>query len=149
MHRATVTGCALLEATRDEAWTTLQLLARHRRDLVQKGAALNCQIRDHLDAALPGFAACFAQDKFWDSAIPWHLLQHFPSAQSLRDAGVTTLDHSLHTAHIRFQQRTLQKVVDWAQQAAPGDIAADQHLRIVQALYEDRQQKTRQIQALE
>src|SRR5438067_5203124 len=71
LHRATVTGCALLEATRDEAWTTLQLLIRHRRDLVRKGAALNCQIREHLEAALPGFAACF--DKLWDSAIPWHL----------------------------------------------------------------------------
>src|SRR6266853_5296474 len=58
IHRATVTGCALLEATRDEAWTSLQLLVRHRRDLVCKGAALNCQIRDHLEAALPGFAAC-------------------------------------------------------------------------------------------
>src|ERR1051326_70377 len=41
IHRATVTGCALLEATRDEAWTSLQLLIRHRRDLVRKGAALN------------------------------------------------------------------------------------------------------------
>jgi hypothetical protein len=56
IHRATVTGCALLEATRDEAWTTLLLLIRQRRDLVRKGAALNCQIRDHLEAALPGFA---------------------------------------------------------------------------------------------
>jgi transposase len=149
MHRATLTGCALLEATRDEAWTTLQLVARHRRDLVQKGAALNCQIRDHLEAALPGFAACFGQDKFWDSAIPWHLLQHFPSAQSLRDAGVTTLGQSLHAADIRFQQRTLQKVVDWAHQAAPGDIAAAQHLRIALALFDDRKQKTRQILALE
>ena len=46
LHRATVTGCALLEATRDEAWTTLQLVIRHRRDLVRKGAALNCQIRE-------------------------------------------------------------------------------------------------------
>src|SRR5437763_3163731 len=63
IHRATVTGCALLEATRDEAWTTLQLIVRHRRDLVQKGAALNCQAREHLEAALPGFAACF--DKLW------------------------------------------------------------------------------------
>jgi transposase len=53
LHRATVTGCALLEATRDEAGSTLQLLIRHRRDLVRKGAALNCQIRDHLEAALP------------------------------------------------------------------------------------------------
>src|SRR6266446_6059944 len=38
IHRATVTGCALLEATRDEAWTTLLLLIRQRRDLVRKGA---------------------------------------------------------------------------------------------------------------
>src|SRR4029077_9865567 len=81
LPRATVTGCALLEATRDEAWTTLQLLVRHRRDLVEKGAALNCQIRDHLEAAVPGYAACF--DKFWASPVPWHLLCHFPTAAQL------------------------------------------------------------------
>src|ERR1700676_4283857 len=89
IQRATVTGCALLEATRDEAWTTLLLLIRQRRDLVRKGAALNCQIRDHLEAALPGFAACF--DKLWDSSVPWHLLRHFPTAAQLRQAGVTAL----------------------------------------------------------
>jgi transposase len=147
IHRATVTGCALLEATRDEAWTTLLLLIRQRRDLVRKGAALNCQIRDHLEATLPGFAACF--DKLWDSAIPWHLLQHFPTADQLRQAGVTTLCQSLRQAGIRFQQRTLQGVLDWAQQAAPGDVAADQHRRIALAYYHDRQQKTQEILALE
>src|SRR5713226_6217071 len=147
IHRATVTGCALLEATRDEAWTTLQLVIRHRRDLVGKGAALNCQIRDHLEAALPGYAACF--DKLWESAIPWHLLRHFPTAEQLRTAGLTTLCHSLRQADIRFQQRTIQTVVDWAEQAAPGDVAADQHLRIALALYDDRRQKTREIKALE
>jgi len=147
LHRATVTGCALLEATRDEAWTTLQLLSRHRRDLVRKGAALNCQVRDHLEAALPGFAACFHD--LWDSAIPWHLLQHFPSAERLCAAGLTSLCHSLRQAGIRFQQRTIQTVLDWAAQAAPGDVAAAQHLRIGQALYADRQQKTQQILALE
>src|SRR5205823_8715106 len=147
IHRATVTGCALLEATRDEAWTTLQLLVRHRRDLVRKGAALNCQIRDHLEAALPGYAACF--DKLWESAIPWHLLRHYPTARQLHEAGVTTLCQSLRQAGIRFQQRTLQPIVDWAEQAAPGDVAASQHLRIALALYEDRQRKTQEIQALE
>jgi transposase len=147
IHRATVTGCALLEATRDEAWTTLLLLIRQRRDLVRKGAALNCQIRDHLEAALPGFAACF--DKLWDSAIPWHLLQHFPTADQLRHAGVTALCQSLRQAGIRFQQRTVQGVLDWAEQAAPGDVAADQHRRIAWAYYQDRQQKTQEILALE
>jgi transposase len=147
IQRATVTGCALLEATRDEAWTTLQLLIRHRRDLVRKGAALNCQIRDHLEAILPGFAACF--DKLWESPIPWHLLRHYPTAKLLHEAGVASLCQSLRKANIRFQQRTIQTVVDWAQGAAPGDVAASQHLRIALALYDDRQRKTQEIQALE
>jgi transposase len=147
IQRATVTGCALLEATRDEAWTTLQLVIRHRRDLVRKGAALNCQIRDHLEAALPGYAACF--DKLWESPLPWHLLRHFPTAEQLGTAGVTTLCQSLRQAGIRFQQRTVQSVVDWAEQAAPGDVAAGQHRRIAFALFDDRQRKTQEIMALE
>jgi transposase len=147
IHRATVTGCALLEATRDEAWTTLLLLVRQRRDLVRKGAALNCQIRDHLEACLPGFAACF--DKLWDSPLPWHLLQHFPTADQLRQAGLTTICQSLRRAGIRFQRRTVQAVLDWADRAAPGDVAADQHRRIALAYYRDRQQKTQEIHALE
>ena len=147
IHRATVTGCALVEATRDEAWTSLLLLVRQRRDLVRKGAALNCQIREHLEAALPGFAACF--DKLWDSGVPWRLLQHFATARQLSDAGLTTLCQSLRQAGIRFQQRTLQTVLDWAEQAAPGDVAAEQHRRIALAYYRDRQQKTQEIQALE
>jgi transposase len=147
IHRATVTGCALLEATRDEAWTTLLLLIRHRRDWVCKGAALNCQIRDHLEAALPGYAACF--DNLWDSAIPWHLLRHYPTATQLRAAGVAAIADSLRQAGIRFQRRTIQTVADWAEQAAPGDVAASQHLRIALALYDDRQRKTQEINALE
>jgi transposase len=147
IHRATVTGCALVEATRDEAWASLLLLVRQRRDLVRKGAALNCQIRDHLEAALPGFAACF--DKLWDSPVPWHLLQHFPGAGPLHQAGLTSLCHSLRQAGIRFQQRTVQAVLDWADRAAPGDVAADLHRRIALAYYRDRQQKTREILALE
>jgi transposase len=147
MHRATVTGCALREATRDEAWTTLQLVIRHRRDLVGKGAALNCQIRDHREAALPGYAACF--DKFWESQIPWHLLRPFPTATHVRAAGVTALGHSLRQAGIRFQQRTVQTVFAWAAQAAPGDVAAGQHYRSALALYDERHRKTQEIQALE
>jgi transposase len=147
IHRATVTGCALMEATRDAAWTTLQLLVRQRRDLVRKGAALNCQIREHLEAALPGFAACF--DKLWVNPIPWHLLQHFPTVAQLQDAGLTTLCQSLRRAGVRFQQRTVQTVLDWADQAAPADVAADQRLRVALAYYRDRQQKTLEIHGLE
>ncbi|MBI1913936.1 MAG: transposase [Planctomycetes bacterium] len=55
----------------------------------------------------------------------------------------------MRQAGIRFQQRTVQAVLDWAEQAAPGDVAAGQHLRIALALYDDRQRKTQEIQALE
>lgn len=147
MHRATVTGCALREAARDEAWTTLQLLIRHRRDLVRKGASLNCQIRDYLQAALPGLAACF--DQFWDSPVAWHLLRFYPTAVQLQQAGMTILCQSSRRAGIRSQQRTVQAVLDWAEQAAAGDVAADQHHRIALALYDDRLRKTQEIQALE
>jgi len=147
LHRATVTGCALLEATRDEAWTTLQLVIRHRRDLVGKGAALNGQLRDHLEAAVPGYAACV--DQLWESALPWHWLRHYPTAAPLRAAGRTTLCQSLRQADMRFQQRTVQAVLDGAEQAAPGEVAAGQHLRIALALYDDRQRQTQELQALE
>ena len=62
---------------------------------------------------------------------------------------MTTLCQSLREAGIRFQQRTVQAVLDWAARAAPGDVAAAQHLRIALALYDDRQRKTLEIQALE
>lgn len=55
----------------------------------------------------------------------------------------------MQQAGIRFQQRTLQAVLDWAAQAAPGDVAASQHVRLALALYEDRRRKTQEIQALE
>src|SRR5262249_20781339 len=61
----------------------------------------------------------------------------------------TVLCHSLRQAGIRFQQRTVRAVLDWAAQAAPGAVAASQHLRIALALYDDRQRKTQEIQALE
>jgi transposase len=58
IHRAAVNGFALSERPRDEAWTTLQLRIRQRRDLVHKATQLCCQIREHLEACFPGYAAC-------------------------------------------------------------------------------------------
>jgi transposase len=43
----------------------------------------------------------------------------------------------------------VQTVCDWAEQAAPPDIAAAQHRHIAQALFDDQQLKTQQITALE
>jgi transposase len=147
IHLAAVNGFALVEVDLDEEWKTLQLLIRHRRDLVFKSSLLCCQIREHLDAAFPGFAACF--DKLWDSAPAWHLARHFATPQDLATVGLAGLCQSLDEAGVRYQRRTLQRVVDWAAQSAVPDLAAAQHRRIALALEDDRCHKAQEIQGLE
>jgi transposase len=147
IHRAAVNGFALLEHARDEAWTTLQILIRHRRDLVRKAAALQTQIREHLDAALPGFAACF--EDFWQRDCALFLFRHFTSAQDILTAGADGLGRSLDDAGIRYQRRTLDPVLQWAARAAVPDLGAAARRRCALALDDDRTQKTLQIKALE
>ena len=147
IHRAAVNGFALVEQALDEQWTTFRLLIRHRRDLVKKAAALRAQVREHLDAALPGFAACFGD--LWDSDCGWHIARHFATPADILAAGRAGLRHSLDAARVRFQSPTLDTVLAWAAQAAPPDLGAAAHRRFALALDDDRLQKAREIQALE
>ena len=147
IHRAAVHGFALVEQELDEDWTTFRLLARHRRDLVRKAAALRTQIREHLDAAFPGFAACFGD--LWDRHCAWHLVRHFATPADLHAAGRAGLCHSLDAAHIRYQRPTVDTVLAWAAQAAPPDRGAAAHRRFALALDDDRRHKAQEIQALE
>ena len=147
MQRAAVNGFALQEAAPSESWRQLQLSIRQRRDLVGKCSALACQIREHLDAALPGYAACF--DKLWDSNVAFHLVRQFGSAEAMVAQGVTGLSHYLDDQKVRFQERTLQTVVLWAKNAAAADLCGDLHRQIALAYEDDRQRKTQEILALE
>jgi hypothetical protein len=45
IHRAAVNGFALIEHAADPIFLRLQLLARHRRDLIGKTTALRCQTK--------------------------------------------------------------------------------------------------------
>ena len=147
IHRAAVNGFALLENGLDDPWKILQLLIRHRRDLVFKTSLVCCQIREHLEAAFPGFAACF--DKLWERACAWHLVQHFAGSQELLAAGLTGLCRSLDAAKIRYQTPMIQRILDWAATAAAPDQAAAQHRTILLALNDDRARKTQEILGLE
>jgi transposase len=147
IHRAAVNGFALVEAAPPEAWRQLQLCIRHRRDLVYKTSALACQIREHLDAALPGYAAGF--DKLWESNVAFRLVRRFGSAAAILEQGVPGLDRYLRQEQVRFQQRTLDTVLVWAQNAAAADQAAELHRHIALAYEDDRHQKTQQILTLE
>jgi len=147
IHRAAVNGFALAEAVVDESWRRLQLLIRHRRDLVRKCSTLCCQIREHLDAALPGYAACFAN--LWQRDLAFPLVRQFGSAPAMVEAGVDALARFVHEQGIRYQRRSLLTILEWAKSAAPPDRAADIHRRVALAYEDDRRRKTQEIQALE
>ena len=54
---STVSGWS--EPEWDEIYRQLQILARHRRDLVKKRGKLQSQIRQALERCLPGYADLF------------------------------------------------------------------------------------------
>lgn len=82
IHLAAVNGFALLEPAPSADWRSLQLLIRHRRSLVHKSSALCCQIRERLDAALPGYAACFDPARSRPAVQGRFLRISFPVARS-------------------------------------------------------------------
>ena len=147
IHRTAVNGFALLETSRPTAWQELQLLIRHRRGLVEKSSALCCQIREHLDAALPGYAACF--DKLWESQVAFTLVRQFGSAKAMLEQGFPGLFEFLRRQQCRFQARSVQTVLTWAESAAAAEDAAELHRQIALAYEDDRRRKHLEIQALE
>jgi transposase len=147
IFRAATCGFGLIEPPLDPLSEHLRLLVRHRRDLVEKRSAVCCQLREHWEATLPGFASCF--DEFWDSAVGLYVARHFRSPEAVREAGVDGLASMLRQAGHRCSKRTLQRCVSWAANASSPAEAAAVHSRIAMALDDDRRAKTEQIQALE
>ena len=88
IFRATVNGFGLLEPEWDEVYRQLQVLARHRRDLVEKRARLQCQIRQALDRCLPGYAALFPEDDLWIRPAALAVARRAGGAEAIREAGV-------------------------------------------------------------
>jgi transposase len=147
LHRAALNGFALTEPPRDAFWTEFLRLARFRRGLIHKAAKLRCQIRDHLDAYLPGFADAFHD--FWKNHCAWPLARHFLAPQDIADAGADGLACLLRDQGVRFQRRSLIPVLDWARQAPPPDVAPANARRIALALEADRLRKSQEIHGLE
>jgi transposase len=145
--RGAINGFALAEPPPQEFGEEFRLLVRHRRDWVWKTSALCCQIKEHLHAALPGFAACFP--KLWENPAALHLALHFESIATLRQADLSAMAAVLRAAGIGFKQPTLLRVAEWASLADQADLAGAEHRRVAAALNQDRMQKEQQIQALE
>jgi hypothetical protein len=114
---------------------------------VSKAAALRCQLREHLQAAWPGYEDAFGD--IWKGNVPFCLLRRFDTPAAVRAAGLPGLVAALRQDGVRFQTRTLQAVLAWAEQAAPADVGAAVHRRVALALEGDRLQKTQEILGLE
>jgi transposase len=89
IFRAAVNGFGLLEPVWDETHLRLQLLSRHRRDLVVKRAKLQCQIRQYLERCMPGYTALFPDDDLWAHATPMTIARRAGSAEAIRGARVS------------------------------------------------------------
>lgn len=153
IFRAAVNGFGLLEKPVDSVHHQLQILTRHRRDLVKKRAKLQCQIRHHLELALPGFGALFDGDALWTQATPVPLLeaiaQRGGTVDVVKQAGQKAITQWLSEAKVRLHSKTIERVVVWAANAAPSDPMATIHTRVWMTQLADWKQKTLQIQAVE
>ncbi len=98
---------------------------------------------------MPGYAALFSGDDLWTRPVALSVAQRASSAETIQQAGIPGVTRWLREEGLRFQKRTLEKIVAWAANAADGDPLAAHLSRVWQALHDDWQSKTEQIVALE
>lgn len=146
IYRATTIGFGLLEPPPDPLYARLQVWTRHRRDLVEKRAALQCQLREHWEATLPTFAALF---DLWNSPAALAVARHYASPAAVEEAGRGGLTRMLRESGQRFQEATLDRVLAWARTAPTPDPQAEAHFQVARRLDDDRVKKTQEIQAIE
>lgn len=147
-HRAAVAGFGLCELELESPYRELQLRARHRRNLVEKAAAMACQIREHLHLGMPGYANLF--DRLFESPTALVIAARCDSPAKLIELGQARLSQHLRESKIGHQLRTLDKVLTWAAQAVSDQIQdGPMHHAIWTDLHELYQHFHRQITALE
>lgn len=147
IFQAAIAGFGLIKPEVPEIYRTLQILSRHRRNLVQQRARIKVQIRDTLHQTMPGFCELFSTEKFFEKTIAISIAREFASAEQIQAAGVAGISDFLRQNKITFRSTTVENVVAWAAQAAP---ACPQNMlmhSIWCELDDLRQQLTRQIRA--
>ena len=153
IFRAVVNGFGLVEPIWSDTYRNLQLLARHRRDLVRKRGKVQTQFRSHLERCLPGYSALFPDDALWQHPTGLMVLQfiaeHGATHQAILDAGLPGVTKWLKDKKCKFFAKTVERIVAWAANAPTGDPLKPTLTRIWLALLGDWRHKTAQIQQVE
>ena len=149
IFHATVAGYGLVSLPVDEVYQNLQALSRHRHNLIKQQGRLKVQIRRLMHLAMPGYADLWEDDKLYHKSIALPIALAFPSAQQIQTAGTSALANHLRESKMRFQARSLERIVAWSRTAAePSELAA-LHTRQWQALNSLRESFYAQIHAVE
>jgi len=149
IFHAAIKGYGLATLPVSEEYQSLQAISRHRHNLVKQRSRLMVQIRRLFHQTMPGFADLFEDGKLFHKSIALRVALTFPSAEAIRQAGVNGIASHLKKTKVRFQTRTIERIVAWASTAAePSELAA-MHTRQWQQLNEVRRLLDEQIVAAE
>lgn len=146
---AAVNGYGLAALPVSEVYKSLQALSRHRQNLIKQQARLKVQIRRLMHLCMPGYAELWEDDKLYHKSVALPIALQFPSAEQIDQAGVDGLAAHLRNRKIRFQERTLQRVVAWSRTAADASELSELHTRQWQDLNSLRESFQQQIHAVE
>jgi transposase len=114
IFHAAIKGYGLATLPVDETYRALQATSRHRRNLVKQRSRLQIQMRCLLHQTMPGYADLFEDDKLFNKSIALPIALGFPSAEQIRLAGVEKIAAYLRENKIRFQPRTIERIVAWS-----------------------------------
>jgi transposase len=147
IHRAAVNGFGLLEPEPDPVYVQLQLLARHRRDLVRARVALQQRMLEHLQSFMPGYSSC-VEDVFGSPVMLW-VARNLGSAAAIVQADLAGLSQQVRQAGIKVYRSTLEKIVAWARSAPAAEEPASLHHRFFVELDADQLRQAQSIRAIE
>jgi transposase len=124
IFHAAIKGYGLATLPVGEAYQSLQAVSRHRHSLVKQRSRLMVQMRRLLHQTMPGFADLFEDDKLFHKSIALPIALEFSSAEAIRQAGVAGIERHLTKIKVRYQTRTIERIVAWAGAAAePSELA--------------------------
>jgi len=149
IFHAAVKGYGLAVLPVSEVYQSLQAVSRHRHNLVKQRSRLMMQIRRLLHQTMPGFADLFEEDTLFHKSIALPIALKFTSADAIRDAGVAGITSHLTKTNVRFQTRTIERIVAWASTAADPSELEEIHTRQWQQLNEVRRVFDEQVAAAE